>query len=112
VKNGPATLYVGEVGGVGFGGVGRLPDGTLLLGQWHLGDNRLFGTFTEARIPGMGTLPVCLVAGLRSNTLFPDERGKPFDCPPGLGVCLTPGSTPSNAKTATRVILIRPSGQL
>ncbi len=34
-----------------------------------------------------------------------------FDCPPGLGVCLDPGSTPGNVKTDTRVLLIEPVGQ-
>ncbi len=106
VKDGPVTLQVGIVGSVG-----RLPNGTLLLGQWQLGDNRLFGTFTEAKIPGAGTLPVCLVAGLEGVTVYVDEHGKNFDCPPGLGVCLDPGSTPGNAKTPTRVFLIEPVGQ-
>jgi serine/threonine-protein kinase len=106
VKDGPVTLYVGKVGSVG-----NLPDGTLLLGQWQLGDNRLFGTFTEAKIPGVGTLPVCLVAGLEGVTDYVDEHGKHFDCPAGLGLCLDPGSTPDNAKTPTRVFLIQPSGQ-
>ncbi|MCY1078538.1 serine/threonine protein kinase [Archangium lansingense] len=106
VKDGPVTLQVGIVGSVG-----RLPNGTLLLGQWQLGDNRLFGTFTEAKIPGEGTLPVCLVAGLEGVTVYVDEHGKNFDCSPGLGVCLDPGSTPGNAKTPTRVFLIQPSGQ-
>ncbi|WNG34828.1 serine/threonine protein kinase [Archangium violaceum] len=106
VKDGPVTLYVGKVGRVG-----NLPHGTLLLGQWQLGDNRLFGTFTEAKIPGEGTLPVCLVAGLEGVYDYVDEHGKHFECPAGLGVCLDPGSTPGNAKTPTRVFLIRPSGQ-
>ena len=85
VKDGPVTLQVGKVGGVGFGYVGDLPAGTLLLGQWQLGDDRLFGTFTEAKIPGMGTLPVCLVAGLEGVAGYLDERGKEFLCPPRLG---------------------------
>ncbi|PTL75138.1 hypothetical protein DAT35_56555 [Vitiosangium sp. GDMCC 1.1324] len=106
VKDGPVTLQVGIEGRVG-----NLPAGTLLLGQWQLGDNRLFGTFTEAKIPGEGTLPVCLVAGLKGVTVYVDEHGKLFDCPPGLGVCLDPGSTPSNVKTDTRVLLIEPVGQ-
>jgi serine/threonine-protein kinase len=106
VKDGPVSLYVGKVGRVG-----NLPHGTLLLGQWQLGDNRLFGTFTEAKIPGEGTLPVCLVAGLEALSDYVDEHGKHFECPAGLGVCLDPGSTPGNAKTPTRVFLIRPSGQ-
>jgi len=111
VKDGPVTLYVGRVGGFGYGRVGDFPDGTLLLGAWKLGDGRLFGTFTEAKVPGQGTLPVCLVVGLDSVTAYMDEHGKPFDCPPGLGVCLTPGSTPGNAKTPTRVLLEGPVGQ-
>ncbi|MFE8596474.1 serine/threonine protein kinase [Archangium violaceum] len=106
VKDGPVTLQVGIEGSVG-----NLPDGTLLLGQWQLGDNRLFGTFTEAKIPGEGTLPVCLIAGLRGVTRYVDGHGKGFDCPPGLGVCLDPGSTPGNVKTHTRVLLIEPVGQ-
>jgi serine/threonine-protein kinase len=106
VKDGPVTLQVGIEGSVG-----NLPDGTLLLGKWQLGDNRLFGTFTEAKIPGEGTLPVCLVAGLKGVTVYVDEHGKLFDCPPGLGVCLDPGSTPGNAKTDARVSLIEPVGQ-
>ncbi|HEX5745080.1 MAG TPA: protein kinase [Archangium sp.] len=112
VKDGPATLQTGI-----YGAVGNLPAGTLLLGQWKLGDNRLFGTFTEAKIPGVGTFPVCFVAGIRGGGLgfqgasFGDEHGKEFLCPPGLGVCLTPGSTPGNAKTPTRVLLEVPVGQ-
>jgi serine/threonine-protein kinase len=106
VKDGPATLQVGIVGSVG-----NLPDGTLLLGRWQLDDNRLFGTFTEAKIPGAGTLPVCLVAGLDEKTPFKDEHGKDIWCPPGLGTCLTPGSKPGNAKTPSRIPLARPTGQ-
>jgi serine/threonine-protein kinase len=111
VKDGPAILQVGKVGGVGYGYVGDLPDGTLLLGKWQLGDNRLFATFTEAKIPGVGTLPVCLVAALDGHASYMDEHGKFYRCPPGLGVCLTPGSTPGNAKTPTRVFLLEPVGQ-
>jgi serine/threonine-protein kinase len=109
VKDGPAVLEVGVP--TSIGSVGDFPDGTLLLGQWQLGDNRLFGTFTEAKIPGEGTLPVCLVAGLEIVTDYVDEHGKHFDCPAGLGLCLDPGSTPGNAKTPTRVFLIEPVGQ-
>ena len=108
----PLPSQVGIVGRVG-----NLPDGTLLLGQWQLGDNRLFGTFTEAKIPGEGTLPVCLVAGIEAGGLgfggasYVDEHGKDYDCPPGEGVCLTPGSTPGNAKTNAGVFLVVPTGQ-
>jgi serine/threonine protein kinase len=106
VKDGPVTLQVGVVGAVGV-----LPDGALLLGAWQLGDDRLFGTFTRAQIPGVGTLPVCLVAGLYHEAPYLDEHGKEYLCPPGLGVCLTPESKPGNAKTATRVLLLTPTGQ-
>jgi serine/threonine-protein kinase len=106
VKHGPATLQTGINTSVGF-----LPDGTLLVGTWQLGDDRLFGTFTEAKIPGAGALPVCLVAGLDEKTPFMDEHGKRFFCPPGLGTCLTPGSKPGTAKTPSRIPLARPTGQ-
>ncbi|HLM46771.1 MAG TPA: hypothetical protein VK458_23065, partial [Myxococcaceae bacterium] len=106
VKDGPATLQVGIVGRVG-----NLPDGTLLLGRWQLGDDRLFGSFTEAKIPGAGTLPVCLVAGLDEKTPYMDEHGKQVFCPPGLGTCLTPGSKPGTVKTPSRIPLARPTGQ-
>ena len=115
VKNGPAALQV-DVDPRGFD-LGDLPRGTMLLGQWRLGDNRLFGTFTEAKIPGVGTFPVCLVAGIEGDGLgfqgasYLDEHGKSYLCPPGLGVCLTPGSTPGNAKTNAGVSLVVPTGQ-
>lgn len=64
MKDGPATLQVG-IEGI----VGDLPDGTLLLGRWQLGDNRLFGTFTEKRPTRTSTagnveFPVSQQAGL------------------------------------------------
>jgi serine/threonine-protein kinase len=109
VKDGPVTLEVDpDPQGPR---VGDFPRGTLLLGRWQLGDNRLFGTFTEAKIPGEGTLPVCLVAGLEGFTSYVDEHGKDYRCPPGVGVCLTPGSTPDNAKTNVGVNLGVPTGQ-
>ncbi|ATB34777.1 hypothetical protein CYFUS_000184 [Cystobacter fuscus] len=106
VKDGPATLQVG-----GQTLIGLLPDGTLFLGKWQLGDDRLFGTFTEAKVPGVGSLPVCLVVGLEAQAPYLDERGKEVLCPPGLGQCLTPGSKPGNAKTPSRIALVRPTGQ-
>jgi serine/threonine-protein kinase len=109
VKDGPATLEVDIPGG--FGVVGFLPRGTLLLGTWQLGEDRLFGTFTEARIPGVGTLPVCLVVGLDADdTPYMDERGKIISCPPGRGQCLAPGSKSGNAKTPSRIHLRPPTG--
>ncbi|MET0404249.1 MAG: protein kinase, partial [Cystobacter sp.] len=109
VKEGPAVLEVRVP--TSFGEVGELPEKTLLLGTWQLGDNRLFGTFTEAKIPGEGTLPVCLVVGLDLGAPYKDESGKIIDCPPGLGQCLAPGSRPDNAKTPPRIFLVRPTGQ-
>jgi len=106
VTDGPATLQVGV-----FGSTGSLPDGTLLLGTWQLGENRLFGTFNRAQIPGKGAVPVCLVTYLETVTPFMDEQGKEYNCPRGLGTCLAPGSKPGNAKIATRVSLFPPAGQ-
>jgi serine/threonine protein kinase len=109
VKDGPAPLQVGVV--PGMGGVGALPDHTLLFGTWQLGDDRLFGTFTEAQIPGVGTRPVCLVVRLQGYTSYMDEHGKEYVCSPGLGTCLAPGSKPGNAKIGTRVLLFQPTQQ-
>jgi serine/threonine-protein kinase len=106
VKDGPATLQVGI-----FRRAGSLPAGTMLLGTWQLGEARVFGTFTEAKIPGAGVVPVCLVLSLESDTSYEDEQGKEYVCPPGLGTCLAPGSTPGNAKIGTRIPLYRPTGQ-
>ncbi|QRK06685.1 protein kinase [Archangium violaceum] len=101
VKEGPATLRVESVDG--------LPENTLLLGTLQLGEERLFGTFTQAQIPGAGTVPVCLVIGLDLETPFVDERGKIYVCGSGLGVCLDPGSKPGNAKVYPRFQLHWPT---
>ncbi|WNG34269.1 protein kinase [Archangium violaceum] len=101
VKDGPATLRVESVDG--------LPENTLLLGTLQLGEERLFGTFTQAQIPGAGTVPVCLVVGLDTEAGFVDERGNNYDCGPGLGVCLDPGSKPGNAKVYPRFQLHWPT---
>ena len=101
VKNGPAILRAQQVDG--------LPENTLLLGTLQLGEDRLFGTFTQAQIPGAGTVPVCLVIGLDLETPFVDERGEIYDCRPGLGYCLDPGSKPGNAKVYPRFQLLWPT---
>ncbi|MCY1081796.1 serine/threonine protein kinase [Archangium lansingense] len=101
VKDGPATLRVESVDG--------LPENTLLLGTLQLGEERLFGTFTQAQIPGAGTVPVCLVIGLDTQAPFVDERGKNYVCGSGLGVCLDPGSKPGNAKVYPRFQLHWPT---
>jgi serine/threonine-protein kinase len=89
--------------------VDGLPENTLLLGTLQLGENRLFGTFTQAQIPGAGAVPVCLVIGLDTQAPFVDERGKNYVCGPGLGVCLDPGSKPSSAKVYPRFQLHWPT---
>jgi serine/threonine-protein kinase len=83
----------------------------MLLGTWQLGEARVFGTFTEAKIPGAGVVPVCLVLSLKIDTAYMDEHGKEYVCPPGLGTCLAPGSKSGNAKIGTRVPLYQPTGQ-
>ena len=106
VKDGRATLQVGI-----FGRAGSMPAGTLLVGTWQVAEDRLFGSFIEAKIPGAGVVPVCLVLSLEGDTAYMDERGKEYVCPPGLGTCLAPGSTPGNARIGTRVPLSQPTGQ-
>jgi serine/threonine-protein kinase len=91
LREGPVTV-VAE-------GVGKLPDGTLLYGTLQLGENRFYGTFTQAQIPGGDTYPVCLAIGADTRARFP---GGSY-CPEGLGFCPAPGSKPGNAKTFTRL---------
>jgi serine/threonine-protein kinase len=86
VREGPVTVSVISLG--------DLPEGALLSGTMQLGENRVFGTFTRAQIPGGETYPVCLVIGLH----VPEGRYPGPDCPPGLGTCPTTDSTPGNVK--------------
>jgi eukaryotic-like serine/threonine-protein kinase len=90
VREGPVTVSVAYLG--------KLPRGTLLSGTLQLGENRVFGTFTRAQIPGGETYPVCLVIGLDVVNAMP---GGP-DCPPGLGACPAHESRPGNVKMFTR----------
>jgi serine/threonine-protein kinase len=90
VREGPVTVSVARLG--------ELPRSTLLAGTLQLGENRVFGTFTRAQIPGGETYPVCLVIGLDA----PEGRYPGPDCPPGLGTCPTTESTPGNVKVPTR----------
>ncbi|QRN97457.1 serine/threonine protein kinase [Archangium violaceum] len=92
VHEGPANVVVS-----GFG-IGDLPGGTLLSGTMQLGENRFYGTFTQARIPGGGTYPVCVVIARDAPGAWPDGS----TCPVGLGECPTPESRPGNMKSATR----------
>ncbi len=92
VHEGPANVVVSG------GGIGDLPRGTLLSGTRQPGENRFYGTFTQARIPGGGTYPVCLVIARDAPGIWPDGS----TCPVGLGECPTPESRPGNMKSATR----------
>ena len=111
VKDGPATVDVEkEVGSERSGPVTRssvpgLPGGTLLTGTWKLGEHRIFGTFTQAQIPGEETLPVCLVVYLDHDLDLPDEDGNVdgFLCRPGLGSCPWRESKPGNIMSYTRL---------
>ncbi|WP_375771945.1 protein kinase [Archangium gephyra] len=77
--------------------VGRLPEGTLLSGTWQLGEGRIYGTFTQAQLPGGGAYPVCLVIG----TPIPAAMPSGPDCPVGLGFCPAPESRPGSVKIFT-----------
>ncbi|WP_257462470.1 serine/threonine protein kinase [Archangium lipolyticum] len=90
VREGPVTVSVAYLG--------KLPRGALLSGTLQPGENRVFGTFTRAQIPGGETQPVCLVIGLDAPSTVP---GGP-DCPPGLGACPAHESRPGNVKMFTR----------
>jgi serine/threonine-protein kinase len=90
VREGPVTVSVAYLG--------KLPRGALLSGALQPGENRVFGTFTRAQIPGGETYPVCLVIGLDAPSTVP---GGP-DCPPGLGACPAHESKPGNVKMFTR----------
>jgi eukaryotic-like serine/threonine-protein kinase len=62
-----------------------------------LGEGRIYGTFTQAQIPGGDTYPVCLVIGAERAEAMPSGP----DCPAGLGFCSAPESKPGNVKTFT-----------
>jgi serine/threonine-protein kinase len=85
--------------------MGKLPRGALLSGTWQLGEGRIYGTFTEAQIPGGDAYPVCLVIGASVVT----GMGSGPDCPAGLGFCFAPESKPGNVKTFT-VFGVHPKG--
>jgi serine/threonine-protein kinase len=78
--------------------LGKMPMGSLLMGTLQLGENRFFGTFTQAQIPGEGPHPVCLVVGQDVPAGMPSGP----DCPQGLGFCPAPESRPGNLLTFTR----------
>ncbi len=90
VREGPVTVSVASLG--------KLPRGALLTGTFQLGENRVFGTFTRAQIPGGETYPVCLIIGLEA----PEGRDPGPDCPQGLGTCPTTESKPGDVKVPTR----------
>jgi eukaryotic-like serine/threonine-protein kinase len=85
--------------------VGQLPAGSVLSGEWVLGESRYFGTFREVEIPGHGRRPVCLVVGTRYQSSFPDDS----ICPAGIGYCPAPGSQPGRLKSFTRLRVYAPN---
>jgi serine/threonine-protein kinase len=91
VQEGPVTVVLDDR-------MGELPRGTLLYGTWRLGESRLYGTFTQAHIPGGSSYPVCLVIGRHVPAGYPDGS----TCPEGLGTCPAPESRPGNVKMFTR----------
>lgn len=105
VRDGPVSVYLPFDRMLG---TERMPEGTLLLGTWQLGENRFFGTFTQVQIPGRGTLPVCLVVAAIGDTSMPDEHDNEAICPPGLGFCPLPESKPGNIKTQPRMKVYPP----
>lgn len=60
----------------------RLPVGTVFTGRAIFGTNRVYGRFTQARLPGGETVPVCMAL------LSAD----------GLGIKMEPGSTAQEAR--------------
>jgi serine/threonine-protein kinase len=93
-----ATVREGSVSVVLDDNMGKLPRGALLSGTWQLGEGRIYGTFTQAQIPGEAAYPVCLVIGREEPARYPDGSR----CPEGLGTCPAPESRPGNVKTFTR----------
>lgn len=106
VREGPVSVYLPNARRLGRE---RMPEGTLLHGTWQLGENRFFGTFTQAQIPGRGTLPVCLVVAAQVDTGLPGKDPmEVFTCRPGLGMCPLPESKPGNIKTQPSLSLYPP----
>jgi serine/threonine-protein kinase len=97
LHDGPVRFVTDDVNG--------LPERTLLSGTWQLGEGRIYGTFTQAQIPGGGAYPVCLVIGAERPAAMPSGP----DCPEGLGFCPVPGSMPGDAKTFV-VLDVYPKG--
>jgi serine/threonine-protein kinase len=59
----------------------KLPDGTTLSGELFLGEERVYGRFTEAHTPTRRTYPVCMVLTDRSG----DVGARGSDVRPGEG---------------------------
>ena len=80
VQAGDVTAYI-------IGPWGSFPDHTTFSGRLFLGQERVYGRFTEARLPSGETVPVCLQLFWIGDN-------------PPLGIPMRPGST------ATRAIII------
>jgi serine/threonine-protein kinase len=68
VKEGPVTAR-------SIGPWGRLPDLTFFSGQLYIGTERVYGRFTEARLPSGEVVPVCLEMYLNTELGVPLENG-------------------------------------
>ncbi|HYO71296.1 MAG TPA: protein kinase, partial [Archangium sp.] len=68
---------------------GRLPEKTTFDGRLYLGVDRVYGRFTAAHVPNVGTVPVCL------EVMFVGERER--------GTPVEPGSTPTQALVISAV---------
>jgi serine/threonine-protein kinase len=69
---------------------GDAPEGTELTGEFFFGDERVYGRFTQARIDGGDTFPVCVQLRRNSDqTLGLPIRGRPAPDTALVGVSFT-----------------------
>ena len=91
MKEGPVAVVLDE-------GWDKLPPGTLLTGTLTVGEKRFFGRFTQAQTPDRQTYPVCVQVYTFGQTALRSGQ----ICPPGVGLCLEPGSKPDAFKVFPR----------
>jgi serine/threonine-protein kinase len=70
-----ATVRAGDASVTLLARFGELPKGTVLTGQFILGETRFYGRFTQAQTPEGKTYPVCME--LRQGG--PGGRGAPIE---------------------------------
>ncbi|MET0403481.1 MAG: serine/threonine-protein kinase [Cystobacter sp.] len=80
-----------------------LPRGSVIYGVWRFEQDRLYATFTQAEVPGQGTVPVCLVVGVVGQASMGYANGAEILCPGGLGTCPAPGSSGGSVKSFQRI---------